>query len=87
MFLGENMDINHILNGEAPSLSEYSVLVEVTEKASIELLWSMLVNYPSSHWLLKKLIDQNLREKIPKIDTEEAVNKIIEKLSSDVAKT
>lgn len=76
------MNIEHILKGEAPSLNEYTLLVDLTEKASIELLWAILTNYTEAHWLLKKLIDQNLRVKIPKKNTSDAVDKIINQLST-----
>jgi hypothetical protein len=76
------MNIEHILKGDAPSLDEYSLLVDLTEKASIELLWTILTKYTDAHWLLKKLIDQNMRIKIPKKNTSDAVDKIINQLST-----
>ena len=76
------MNIDHILNGDEPSLNEYTLLVDLTEKASTDLLWMMLGYHPEMHWLLSKLIDTNLKAKMPKNATNEAVSNIINKLST-----
>ncbi len=72
--------IELLLKGESPSLEDYTLLIQVTEQASTDLLWNLLITFPESHWLVKSVISKALQEKLPKEKTDQATNSIIRRL-------
>ena len=78
--------IEQLLDGEEPSLDDYSGFVRVAEQLNVELLWQMAISYPQMHWMLQAVVQKNLEEKIPKEKTALAMNSIYKKLEESLGK-
>ena len=81
--IGGNMDLirfQELLDGEEPSLADYSAFAFVTEHSSIDVLWTLLTQNPRMHWILKSIINKTLQEKIPKEKSQLALQSIIKNL-------
>ena len=58
------MNIDEILGGKLPTLGEYAEFVGVSERLPIELLYKMLTNFPDMHWVIRNVVNEQLKEKV-----------------------
>lgn len=67
------------ITSEAPSLDDYKQVVQFTEAASIEVLWSALFT-AGIHTLFISVINKTLQEKVAQANLEAAMSNISRKI-------
>ena len=78
--------IEQLLDGEEPSLDDYSVFARIAEQLNVELLWQMAISCPKMHRILQAVVQKNLGEKIRKEKKTLAMDSIRQKLEERLGK-
>ena len=69
-----------LLNGLTPTFEDFAGFVSVTEKLPGELLWKIINLYPNLNGHLKKVVLNNLQEKVVRENVDNALDAIASSL-------
>jgi len=64
-----------LLLGNTPSLEDYSQFISVCEKSPSGILWLIALKFTNLHFILKKVLQKNIEEKIQEENINQPSNK------------